>query len=75
MNIEEFVQNFSELFEYAENNNFSPSARFRDIEEWSSLMALSVIAMVDEKYHLKLTGTDILNSKTIEDLYNIIKAK
>ena len=75
MNIDEFVQNFSELFEYAESNNFSPVTRFRDIEEWSSLMALSVIAMVDEKYHRKLTGTDILNSKTIEDLFNILKAK
>jgi len=75
MNIDEFVQNFSELFEYSDNNDFSPSTRFRDIEEWSSLMALAVIAMVDEKYHLKLTGTDILNSKTIEDLYNIVTTK
>jgi acyl carrier protein len=75
MKIEEFVRNFSELFEQIDNNHFAPSTRFRDIEEWSSLMALSVIAMVDEKYHLKLTGADIQNAKTIEDLFNIVRSK
>lgn len=75
MNIEEFVKNFSELFEETENTGFTPSTRFRDIEEWSSLLALSVIAMVDEKYHVKLTGDDIRNSQKIEDIFNIVRLK
>jgi len=75
MNIEEFIKNFSELFEEAETAAFTPSTRFRDIEEWSSLLALSVIAMVDQKYKVKLTGANILNSQTIEDLYKVVKTK
>jgi acyl carrier protein len=49
--------------------------KFRDIEEWSSLMALSIIAMVDEKYNVKIKGDDIRNSQTFEDLYNIVKSR
>jgi acyl carrier protein len=75
MNIEEFVKSFSELFEETENKGFAPSTRFRDIEEWSSLLALSVIAMVDEKYRVKLTGDDIRNAQTIEDIFKIVKLK
>jgi acyl carrier protein len=75
MGIDEFLKNFCDLFEETDSKGFKPSTRFRDIEEWSSLLALSVIAMVDEKYHFSLTGDDIRNSQTIEDIFNIIKAK
>jgi acyl carrier protein len=75
MGIDEFVKNFAEMFEETDSKGFKPSTCFRDIEEWSSLMALSVIAMVDEKYNFKLTGDDIRNSQTIEDIFNIIRSK
>jgi acyl carrier protein len=75
MEINDFVKNFSELFEETDSSVFKSSTRFRDIEEWSSLTALSVIAMVDEKYHKNLTGDDIRKSQTVEDIFNIVKAK
>jgi len=75
MEINDFLKNFSELFEETDINGFKPSTRFRDIEEWSSLLALAVIAMADEKYHINMTGDDIRNSKTIEDIFNIVRSK
>ncbi|MGD0583686.1 MAG: acyl carrier protein [Bacteroidales bacterium] len=75
MGIDEFVKNFSELFEETDARGFKPSTQFREIEEWSSLLALSVIAMVDEKYHVSLTGDDIRNSTDINDIFNIVKTK
>jgi acyl carrier protein len=75
MGTDEFVKNFAELFEETESKVFKSSTPFRDIEEWSSLLALSIIAMVDEKYHVSLTGDDIRNSRTIEDIFNIVKTK
>ena len=48
---------------------------FKDLDEWSSLIALSVIAMVDEEYNITIKGDDIRNSDTIEDLFNAVKAK
>jgi acyl carrier protein len=75
MELNLFVKNFAEIFEETEAGLFKPSTKFRDIEEWSSLLALSVIAMVDEKYNISLTGDDIRKSVTIEDLYNVVKEK
>jgi acyl carrier protein len=75
MELNNFVRDFAELFEETDINFFKAGTKFRDIEEWSSLGALSVIAMADEKYEVRLTGDDIRNSLTIEDLFNIVKSK
>jgi acyl carrier protein len=75
MEIDIFVKNFEELFEEIKVGSLKPLTKFRDIEEWSSLMALAVIVMVREKYTVRLTGDDIRNSKTIKDLYNIMVTK
>lgn len=75
MEIKDFVQNFAAQFDETDPSEFSIETRFRDIEEWSSLTALSIIAMVDEQYKVKLTGDDIRKSNTIEDIYNIVKSK
>ena len=75
MDINIFVNNFAELFEETEASLFKPTTKFRDLEEWSSFGALSVIGMVDEKYNVKLTGDDIRKSVTIEDVFKIVISK
>lgn len=52
-----------------------PRTVFKELDEWSSLIALSVMAMADEEYDAQLKGDDILASRTIEDLYNRVASK
>ena len=75
MEIKEFVQNFAEQFDETDPEEFKAEKSFKDIDEWSSLTSLSIIAMVDELYNTKLTGDDIRNSDSIMDIFNIVKAK
>jgi acyl carrier protein len=75
MEINEFTQNFAAQFDNTVASEISSETRFRDIEEWSSFTALSIIAMVDEVYHIKLTGDDIRKSGTINDIFEIIKSQ
>lgn len=75
MELKNFIEKFAEQFDDTSVESLSGDTIFRDLEEWSSLVALSVIAMVDEEYDVTLKGDDMRNSKTINDLYNIIKAK
>lgn len=75
MEIKEFVEHFAEQFDDTDVSEFKPETRFRDLDEWSSLIGLSVIAMVDEEYDVTLKGDDVKNSNTIEDLYNIVKSR
>jgi len=75
MNQEEFVQNFAALFDDTDASEISLQTKFKELEEWSSLLALSVIAMCDEEYDVKVKGDDIRLSNTVEDLYNIVKSR
>lgn len=75
MDLNEFVAHFAEQFDATDASVFTPETRFREIDEWSSLIGLSVIAMVDEEYDVTLKGDDVKGSNTIMDLYNIVKSR
>jgi acyl carrier protein len=75
MEINDFIKKFAEQFDEIDSSKIDALTSFRDIEGWSSFTALSVIAMVDEEYNTKITGDDIRNSKTILDIFNVVKSK
>ncbi len=75
MEIKEFIQNFADQFDDTETSVFTPETEFKELEQWSSLTALSVIAMIDEEYDVKIKGDDVRNSQTINDLYEIVKSR
>lgn len=75
MELKEFIANFAEQFDDTDLSEFKAETVFKDLDEWSSLIALSVIAMVDEEYDVTIKGDDIRNSNTIEDLFNAVKSK
>lgn len=63
------------MFDDIDTSNFSALTDFKDNDEWNSLLALSVIAMVDEEYGVIITSDEIKQAKTIEELYMILKSK
>lgn len=75
MEIKEFIENFSNQFDDTDASVFTADTVFHDLEEWSSLTALSIIAMVDEEYEVTLKGDDIRNAVTIADLFETVKSK
>lgn len=75
MELKDFIENFADQFDDTDISELKPETEFKELEEWSSLIALSVIAMVDEEYDVTIKGDDIRNSRTIEDLFNVVKAK
>ena len=75
MEIKDFIENFANQFDDTDASAFKAETEFKELDEWSSLVALSVIAMVDEEYDITIKGEDIRNSTTIEDLFNAVKAK
>lgn len=75
MESNKFIANFAAQFDETNTSEFSLETRFREIEEWSSLTALSIIAMIDEEYDLIINGDDVRNSSTIKDLFEIVCSK
>lgn len=75
MNIQDFIENFAAQFDETEPEAFTAETIFKDLDEWSSLMALSIIAMIDDEYDVIVKGNDIINSNTIEELYRIVEQR
>lgn len=73
--LDEFVELFAEQFDETDPKTIKADTMFHEIEEWSSLIGLSVIAMVDEEFDIALKGDDIKNAVTVEDVYNNVVAK
>ena len=73
--LDEFVVLFAEQFDDTDVNEFSATTVFHELDEWSSLIGLSIIAMVDEEFEVALNADDMISSVTIEDLYNKVIAK
>ena len=75
MELEKFIENFAEQFDETDASEITASTKFHDLDEWSSLVALSIIAMVDEEYDVALKGDDIRSSSTVEDLFNLVSSR
>jgi acyl carrier protein len=75
MEINQFIAHFAAQFDDTDADEFKAQTKFREIDEWSSLVALSVIAMTDEEYHVVLKGEDIRNAQSIQDLFDIVKSR
>lgn len=75
MEIKEFIENVASQFEETDATLFTAETEFKKLDEWSSLMALSLIVMVDDEYDVEIKGDDIRNSTTIADLFEIVKSK
>ncbi|HJK23516.1 MAG TPA: hypothetical protein O0X92_01600 [Methanocorpusculum sp.] len=75
MTLKEFVKAFAAEFDDTPEEVFTPETHFRELDEWSSLLALSIISMIDDNEDKIITGQDIRSSTTIEDLYNIVQSK
>ena len=75
MDLKKFIEHFAEQFDETSADEITATTEFRELDEWSSMTALSIIAMVDEEYDVRIKGDDIRNTKTVEDLFNIVKSR
>lgn len=71
--LDEFIELFQEQFD--ETEGIEASTVFHDLDEYSSLIALSIIAMIDEEFDVTIKGDDMKSSVTVEDLYNKVIEK
>ena len=75
MELDEFTKKIAGLFRNTDPNLFNAKTELKELDEWSSLMALSIVSMIDEEYDVMLRGDDVKNLKTIEQLFNVVKEK
>lgn len=75
MDINLFIEQFGDQFDETDVSEFTPDTDFKNLDEWNSLTALSVIAMVDACFGARINGDDIRSARTIDDLFQIVISK
>ena len=72
MELKDFIVDFADQFDDTDISEIKSDTVFHDIDEWSSLTAMGVIAMFRTQYGKTISGKDIKECTTVEDLYNLI---
>ena len=75
MELKEFIEKFVEQFDDTETSEIQADTEYRELDEWTSLTALSVIAMVDEEYDVQLKADEMRKTQTIQELFDLVKSK
>lgn len=75
MNIQEFINKFEDVFDDIDISTLKPETNFRELEEWSSLLALSTMAMINEEYDVILTADEMRSANTFDTLFEVVKSK
>jgi acyl carrier protein len=75
MELGEFIKKFADALDDVDVESISEKTEFKNIANWSSLFALSTIAMIDEEYGVAVKGSDIRSATTINDLYELVKSR
>lgn len=75
MEIKEFIEKFAEIFDDTDVSTLTPDTKFRELDEWSSLSALGVIALADEEFDVEISGNEMRQANTIQELFDLISSK
>ena len=75
MELNEFVANFADQFDDTDASEIQASTVFHDLEEWSSLTGMGVIALAKTEYGKTITGAELRQCVTVEDVFNLISNK
>ena len=75
MSITTFIGHFAAQFDDTPIGDIQADSAFRDLDEWSSLIGMSIIAMTKEEYNVKLSGEEIRNCVTVDDVYQLVISK
>lgn len=76
MEMNDFIRNLRDQFDdLDESIVLTPEMSFRDIDGYSSLVALLIISMFDEEYGVTVTGDDMRKASTIQDLFSLVQSK
>ncbi|MFC6876151.1 acyl carrier protein [Flavobacterium myungsuense] len=72
MEKEKFLHGFQEQFDDTDPSLINFDTEYKNLDEWSSMMALIVIAFVDDSYGVSLSANDFKTTTTVADLYAIV---
>lgn len=75
MDIQEFIKAIEEEFVDVAPGTLKPDTRFRELEGWSSMLALILIARIDSDHDVTITAEELASVHTVQGLYDMVLVK
>jgi acyl carrier protein len=75
MEIKTFIEHFVEQFDETPAEVINENTSFREVDGWDSLIALGVIAMIDDEYGTSLSFSEMKECTTLLELFEAVKRK
>jgi acyl carrier protein len=75
MELNEFVKNFADQFDDTDASEIQADTKFHELDEWSSLVGMSIIALAKVQYGKAITGKEIKGCVTVKDVFDLISSK
>ena len=71
MELKDFIDKIVEQLEIESAEMLNGDTKFRELEEWSSLSVMELIALYDDEFDKQIGDVDIKKCVTIGDLYKL----
>lgn len=75
MELNEFIAAFADQFDETDASEITADCEFHELDEWSSLTGMGVIALAKTQYGKQITGAELRACETVEDVFNLINSK
>ena len=75
MDLNDFIKNFADQFDDTDASEITADTEYQELDEWSSLTAMSIIALAKTEYGKTITGREIRYTKTVKNLFDLIASK
>jgi acyl carrier protein len=74
LSLEKFLSLVKETLEI-ENQDIEANDQFRDYEEWDSLAALSILAMINQEFDVIISRIEFDQIRTIKEIFEFVNDK
>lgn len=75
MNINDFISRIEEEFDDIKPGILEPDDILKEKFTWDSINALIFLAHVNVEYDVEITSDELIESKTVRDLFNLVESK
>ena len=74
MTIEEFVKKVQDEMQDTPAEQITAETNYKELGEWGSLSALSLISMIEEEYDKLITGADLRSRNSLKELWEYVES-
>lgn len=75
MEVIEFLKNFADQFDDTDASEIKTDTNFRELEEWSSIVSLAVLNMIEKKYNVTIIFSELRGINTVQELFDLVQKK